>query len=367
MTITVDCRWIDASGVGVYLRECLPFFLDSAHTFFLLGSAEKLAPLTAGKKNAVILDCAVKPFSLTELFAFPKTLLKKINSGTLYYSPYFNIPGFLKIPVCTTIHDIIFPDMPELTSRFGLAARMRFYRRAFSRSQKIFTVSEFSKSRIKHYSRNTVPVIVTHSAIQPHLLKENTENGLTKKKNTILFIGNIKKHKGLSILLNAFFLARKEGLEHRLIIAGGKENFRSKEADFLFTSFPEHENAVEFTGYLTDEKLTELLREASLLVQPSLYEGFCLPPLEALVSGTPALISDIPVLKEIYIEYPLKTLGRELPVHWFKAGDTTDLKEKLLLMLHNKRTAPIKHDPEIENLYTFKKTSRTILDSLEEK
>jgi len=366
MTITVDCRWIDASGVGVYLRECLPFFLDTAHSFFLLGSSEKLRPLVSGKKNAVILDCPVKPFSLTELLAFPKVLLNKINSGDLYYSPYFNIPGFLKIPVLTTIHDIIFPDMPELTSRLGLAVRMWFYRRAFSRSQKIFTVSEFSKFRITHYSQNSVPVIVTHSAIQPHLLKAKKSNR-AEKKNTIIFIGNIKKHKGLSVLLNAFIAARKEGLEHRLIIVGSRENFRSKDSDLLFTSFSDHGDAVEFTGYLSNENLTELLREASLLVQPSLYEGFCLPPLEAIVSGTSALISDIPVLKEIYTEYPTRVIGRELPVHWFKAGDKTDLKEKLLLLLHNKKQEYINPENEFNKLYTFEKTSRVILDAMEEK
>jgi len=359
MTITIDCRWIDASGVGVYLRECLPFFLDSAHSFFLLGSPEKLAPLVSEKKNAAILNCSVKPFSLTELFTFPKKLLNEINSGDLYYSPYFNIPGFIKTPVYTTIHDIIFPDMPELTSRLGLATRMWFYRRAFKKSRIIFTVSEFSKSRIEHYSQTKVPVIVTHSAIQPHLLYKS-ESARPEKKKIILFIGNIKKHKGLSILMEAFLRARQEGLDYNLSVVGSRENFRSKDLNLSTIN----DGSIEFTGLISNEKLTEILKEASLLVQPSLYEGFCLPPLEALISGTPALISDIPVLREIYSEYPLKAIGRELPVHWFTAGDTMNLKEKLLLLLHNKKPSSIRHDPETEELYTFEKTSRAILETL---
>ena len=362
VTVAIDCRWIDSSGIGVYLRECLPFFLDSAHSFVLLGNSEKLSCIVSGKDNAEILDCNVKPFSAAELFFFPRTLLKKINSADLYYSPYFNIPGFLRIPVFTTIHDIIFPDMPELVSRTGLALRMWFYRRAFRRSAKIFTVSEFSKSRIEHYSGNNVPVTITHSAIQGHLLKKNS---LPEKNKTILFIGNIKKHKGLNVLLNAFFEARREGLEYRLVIVGSRKNFRSKETGVS----PGEQDSVEFIGFLSGEKLTELLAASSLLVQPSLYEGFCLPPLEALVSGTPVLISDIPVLREIYSEYPQKTLGRKFPVNWFKAGDVKDLKEKLLLLLKNKAANsidPIDLHPELEKLYTFEKTSRTILDSLEE-
>ena len=357
MTITVDCRWIDASGVGVYLRECLPFFLDSGHSFYLLGNSQKIASHAEGKKNVCILDCSLKPFSLTELFAFPHKLLKKINSGDLFYSPYFNIPGSLTIPIFTTIHDMVFPDIPHLSSSLGLKARMWFYRRAFKHSKKIFTVSEFSASRIKYYSQNKVSVVVTHSALKPHLFNYS---GNEPKKNTILFIGNIKKHKGLSVLVEAFLEAQKEGLQHKLIIIGTRDNFRSKDAAL---SFSDHED-IEFSGFLTEEKLVEYLSSASLLVQPSLYEGFCLPPLEALAAGTPSLISDIPVLREIYSEYPLKTTGQEFPVFWFKAGDSKDLKEKLLLVLTRKTQDPVELPLPLKNLYTFKKTSAAILNSL---
>ena len=355
MTITIDCRWIDSSGIGVYLRECLPFFLDSGNVFFLLGDSKKLAPAVLGRKNAEILVCSVKPFSFWELFAFPPGLIKKINSGTLFYSPYFNIPGGIKVPVYTTIHDIIFPDMPKLCSRTGLAARMWFYRRAFDRSQKIFTVSEFSKSRIEHYSKNRVPVIVTHSAIQPMFLEYRASAHTIQKKETILFIGNIKKHKGLVYLLEAFHLARNEGLPHKLIIIGSKENFRTSDNVILQKIEEIGNNAVSFTGFVSDEKLMEHLSTASLLVQPSLYEGFCLPPLEAMVLGTHVLISDIPVLKEIYADYP---------VTFFRTDDSNDLKEKMIGLLIDKN-APSPVLPEQLLLkYTFEKTSSIIIKEL---
>jgi glycosyltransferase involved in cell wall biosynthesis len=346
---------IDASGIGVYLRECLPFFLDSGFRFLLLGDPSKLKFFAEGRENAEILDCRIKPFSFRELLFFPRLDLKKINKTALYYSPYFNIPRGIKIPVYATIHDMIFPDMPELTSPLGLAARMWFYRRAFARSRKIFTVSEFSKSRIEHYSRRKVPVIVTHSAIQPWMLKRREAE--PAKKNIILFIGNIKKHKGLKILLDAFLEARGEGLEYKLVIAGGAEKLRTLDADFSSLSFPD--DSVEFTGFISDDELLRLLGEASLLVQPSLYEGFCLPPLEAMVCGTRALISDIPVLREIY---------RDFPVHYFKAGDSRDLKEKLMLLVHEKDGAGpgspgLRLSPELESRYTFKKTSSVILET----
>jgi glycosyltransferase involved in cell wall biosynthesis len=357
MTITIDCRMLDASGIGVYLRECLPYFLVSSHRFILLGEPAKITALSTNRHNAQILACAIKPFSIKELFLFPSVFLKKINNTDLFYSPYFNIPGGITVPVYTSIHDIIFPDMPELTSRLGLMARMWFYRRAFRHSKKIFTVSQFSRSRIQHYmgaASASLMVVVTHSAIQPYLLKKSPP---INKTNTILFIGNIKRHKGLWCLLDAFFQARNEGLKHKLIIVGEKNDFRSADTESLKKLDPADDSLVEFTGFISDEKLKTLLAEAALLVQPSLYEGFGLPPLEAMVSGTPALVSDIPVFREIYADFP---------VTFFRAGDSTDLKEKLVSLLRDKEPPRIALPETLRDRYTFEKTASIILQELKQ-
>jgi glycosyltransferase involved in cell wall biosynthesis len=353
MTITIDCRMIGASGVGVYLRECLPFFLDSPNKFVLLGDAEKLIPVGKDHQNSKIVDCAIKPFSIRELLFFPRVLKKTINQTDLFYSPYFNIPGGITIPVYTTIHDIIFSDMPELASTVGLAARIWFYRRAFKTSEKIFTVSEFSKFRIQHHLGPGKPVIVTYNAAQSYLLEPFVHP--PEKKDIILFIGNIKKHKGLSCLLDAFLEARKEGLTAKLIIAGSMENFRSRDSGVLERVNSLGGKGVEFTGFIPDEKLRTLLAEAALLVQPSLYEGFGYPPLEAMTVGTRALISDIPVFREIYGDFP---------VTFFKAGDSGDLTEKLLSLLRNKKTPRLTLPPELAGKYSFKKTAGIILEEL---
>jgi glycosyltransferase involved in cell wall biosynthesis len=340
---------IDSSGVGVYLRGCLPYFLNSPHTFVLLGDAEKLLPITKNHQNSEIIDCPIKPFSIRELLFFPKAFKKIINRTDLFYSPYFNIPRGITVPVYTTIHDIIFPDMPELTSRPGLMARMWFYRRAFHRSRRIFTVSEFSRSRLRHYSHDKVPVTVTHSAIQGFFLGPPAGTG---KTNTILFVGNIKKHKGLQCLLAAFADASAAGLPHKLIIAGGSGNLRSADKDTLGLITAFDRGRLELAGAVSNERLKALLCEAALLVQPSLYEGFCLPPLEAMVCGTRVLISDIPVLREIYQDYP---------VVFFEAGNSRDLKEKLMLLLYGKEPRRISLSEEQKSRYTFAKTVSIIL------
>jgi len=357
VTITIDCRSIDASGIGVYLRGCLPLFLETDNEFILIGNRQRIAAcIPKDAKNAVIIDCAIKPFSLKELYFFPRRILKRINQSALYYSPYFNIPGGIGVPVFTTIHDIIFPDMSELFSRTGIAARMVFFRRAYSLSEKIFTVSNFSKSRIEYHLGKSAsvrkPLIVTHSAIQNHYLRFDRSG--VEKQNNILFIGNIKTHKGLFYLLEAFFAARKEGLTSTLTIAGEKDNFRSADRA-IHSQFPKgSENAVLFTGFIPDEQLLRLLAQSALLVQPSLYEGFGLPPLEAMVCGTAALVSDIAVFKEIYKEYP---------VHYFRAGSSADLKKKLLSLLRDKKPEPLMLSETLRTKYTFEKTAASIMQA----
>ena len=84
MKIAVDCRMSGKSGIGTFLDEILPYLKNSGNELFLFGSKE-------GE------SCNVKTFSLKEMFLFPKELLKKINSCDVYFSPYCNIPGGIKI------------------------------------------------------------------------------------------------------------------------------------------------------------------------------------------------------------------------------------------------------------------------------
>jgi glycosyltransferase involved in cell wall biosynthesis len=366
----------NASGIGVYIRECLPFFLDYPHSFQLLGSTRDVSGIAGNRQNTLILDCDIKPFSVREILAFPRNIIKKINHGDIFYTPFFNIPPGISVPVYTTIHDIIFADMPGLDTRAGIAGRMWFYRRAARLSRAVFTVSEFSKSRIQHHFSMLKPVIVTHSAVRSCFLECAGYDGTPKsgtagqeaagkragskkakieKERSILFVGNIKKHKGLLCLLDAFFAAVQEGLAYKLVIVGSRNNFRSRDNEILKHLDRADRGMVEFSGFVSDESLWELLSRASLLVQPSLYEGFGLPPLEAMMAGTKALISDIPVFREIYDGYP---------VCFFRAGDSGDLKIKLISLLYKKEPEHIVLSQELIEKYNFRKTASIIMGNL---
>jgi glycosyltransferase involved in cell wall biosynthesis len=186
--------------------------------------------------------------------------------------------------------------------------------------------------------------------------RTDLKNQHTKKKK-IVFIGNIKKHKGLYILLDAFLQCRKDGLDYEFVIVGSHNNFRSvdKQTSKFLDNLERQE--VSFSGYIDDDEKWKLLTESALLVQPSLYEGFGYPPLEAMFSGTQVLISDINVFKEVYSNFP---------VTFFRSGDSSDLKEKLMGLLFKKEPSPLVLTDDLLSKYNFEKTAAIILHNVNE-
>lgn len=343
MKLAVDCRMSGKSGIGSYFDSLIPFFIKN-YECFLFGSENQIKNFrTYG--NFDFLPCDTETFSLKEIFRFPKEVLSKINSCDFYYSPYCNVPGGIHIPVFTTIHDVVFLDIP-LASRAGTLARKIFYLRACSKSKLVFTVSRFSEERIRHHLHTKKPVVVTYNASDPMFSKP--EASIIKEKNTMLFVGNIKKHKGLHVLLEAFRYVLEKKPESKLIIVGNANNFRTGD-DTVVSEIQKFGDRISFTGFISDDDLKALYTKVSLLVQPSFYEGFGMPPLEALNSGTNVVLSDIPVFKELYSDFP---------VTFFKTGDSRDLSEKIISALE--QPAP----ENIPERFSFQKTFNIIKENI---
>ncbi|MBO4403799.1 MAG: glycosyltransferase family 4 protein [Treponema sp.] len=348
MKIAVDMRMSGKSGIGTFIDSVLPFLTEDKSDEFLLLAPEEKPEWR--KPNVRFIKCSIPMFSIKEMFFFPKDLLREINSCNLYFTPYCNIPGGIKVPVVSTIHDIVFLDVKGLSSPAGCAARKFFYRRCIKKSKKILTVSEFSRSRIIEKLKCKKEISVVYNGV-PAYIEEKSEKP-EPKENSILFIGNIKKHKGLKTLLLAHELIKQKLGEKApvLTITGSRENFRTedKETSELLKKNTE-ENKTVFTGFVSDEKIKSLIMRAKVLVQPSLYEGFGIPPLQALKLGTRAVISDIPVFKEIYGDFP---------VTFFECGNEKDLADKLITEL-SKPTL----EEKIPDRYSYRITSCCIKKS----
>lgn len=347
MKIAIDCRMIGSGGIGSYISALLPYFINR-YKCVLLGNIKDLEKFE-NNQNVSIVECNIKTFSLKELFLFPKNILKKINECDVYYTPYCNIPSGIKIPIYSTIHDVVFLDIKGLASNFGTLIRKFFYQYAINKSKLIFTVSNFSAQQIKANLRCKKQIVVTYNAVPDWFYEKETYP--TEKQNKILFVGNIKKHKGLFVLINAFINAKKSGYTPNLVIVGNAENFRTSDNSVFSLIESAPKDSIEFTGRISDNELKELYKTSKLLVQPSFYEGFGMPPLEAMSLGTDVLISDIPVFKEIY---------KEFPVIFFKTGDSDDLANKLI-----QSEKQIEEKFDFPKIYSFEKTFNIIQNTLE--
>ncbi len=350
LRIAIDCRMIGSGGIGTFISELIPYFLEH-NECLLIGTHEQCMDFLR-LQNVEFCYCDVKPFSMQEMFSFPQDVLNAIHKYDCYFTPYCNIPGGIQIPVFSTIHDIVFLDVKGLTGFLGRIGRKYFYQRAINMSKMIFTVSEFSKSRILAKLHCKKAIKVVYNSFPSYLIQKSEEFVSPQKTNSILFVGNIKKHKGLKILLDAFEKAKKQGLKSRLVIVGNKDNFRTGDEETVERLNNFSNDQIEFTGKITNEKLRELYASALVLVQPSLYEGFGIPPLEAMVMGTPAIISDIPVFKEIY---------KDFPVEYYNAQNSDELCKKLL----EAESSPKKIElGSLKEKYSYKKSAILIEDSL---
>lgn len=346
MKLTIDCRFIGKSGIGTYIENVVEDMIRLYPDNEYLLVVEKMLPQYVGMANVSQMVTDINPFSLKELFCFP---VKEINKTDAFFSPYINIPFGIKVPVYCTIHDVIFWDMPGLVSKIGLWMRTFFVKHAISTSKGIFTVSEFSAKRIVHHFKTKKPIVVVPNGIAGHVLKFNEK---VEKEDCIIFVGNVKQHKGLSVLVSAFQEAKCLGLTSKLKIVGNKDNFRTDDTDFLARAL--NDNDITFTGRLSNGELIHTIASARVLVLPSFYEGFGILPMEALYLGTDAIVSDIEVLKDVY---------KDLPVTFFKAGDSLDLAEKLLNFI------PITVEKDkvkaiIQEKYSYEIAADRILESI---
>lgn len=312
MRITIDCRFIGNSGIGTFIDGVVRNLIKYHPELNCLLIVSDYLDEYNGCANISQIITDIKPFTLKELFCFP---VKEINKTDAYFSPYINIPMGIKVPVYSTIHDVIFWDMPELVSKIGLWMRTFFVKHAISASKAIFTVSQFSKGRIQHHFKTKKPIVIVPNGVASHISNYNER---VEKGDYILFVGNVKQHKGLSVLVAAFQKAKANGLTSKLKIVGNKDNFRTCDNSFLSSALEDKD--IVFTGRLTNEELVRVISSAKVLVLPSHYEGFGITPMEALCLGTNAIVSDIEVLQEVY---------SDLPVKFFKCGDCESLANLL--------------------------------------
>lgn len=293
--IALDARMIEYSGIGVYIQN----IINSGLYEVAVGNKE-----TIHKYNPSIdvVENGDDPLSFKSLIAYPTKELHKRKVKLIHF-PHFNAPLNIDIPYVITIHDLIFfkyhDVMPSVTKRNVI----KFWiNNSIKKSKKIFTVSNYSKKDIcEMFKVEENKVTVTYNAVSQQLLQKKGNSkvldkyNIDKKKVKVLYVGNLKPHKNLKRLLLAVSKSNyKDSIN--LILAGkafDNNELMNYEKDLGINDIIIH------TGLVEDADLIGLYEDSDIFVFPSLYEGFGIPPLEAMHYNLPVICSCATSLPEV--------------------------------------------------------------------
>jgi len=255
--------------------------------------------------------------------------LKKLGSPILLN--LVNTAPLLYRNKIVTIHDISWKHFPYSVSlRFYLYYRFLIPKIA-NNSLHIFTVSEFSKKDIiENLKIDSQKITVVYNAVSNRF----RYLGL-KRKNIILSVATLQSYKNMQGLIKAFLFLKekyKNMREYKLILVGGinQKVFRKTK----FRELVNDRRDIIFTGYMSDKELIELYNEAKLFVLVSKFEGFGIPPLEAMACRCPVVVSNVTSLPEVcgdaayYVDpYSIEDIANGI----YKVLVDENLRENLIL------------------------------------
>ena len=244
-------------------------------------------------------------YSVSEQVRIPLALTRR--RVDLFHAPHYVVPRLVPCPYVVTIHDCIHLRFPQyLPNRLAAVyARMMMHVSARG-ARRVLTVSQASKLDIGHYLHIPADQIeVIYNAPDERLTAPPPPEDIARARDRflltapfILYTGNIKPHKNLDRLIEAYALLRRRGVEDHKLLIIGDEVSKYPNLRRLVHRFQLHQH-VRFLGFVPDATLAALYRLAAVFVFPSLYEGFGLPPLEAMAAGAPVITSNVSSLPEV--------------------------------------------------------------------
>jgi glycosyltransferase involved in cell wall biosynthesis len=305
--IGIDARKLHDFGIGTYIRNLLRELarLDRETEYVLLCQARDTdIAARLGENFRAVVDPS-PPYSIREQVTVPWALRRA--GVRVFHAPHYVLPPLARCRSVVTIHDCIHLMFPEyLPNRLALGYARASLWLASRTSDRILTVSEASKRDIlRFFDVPADKITVIYNGIDERFLKPPDDEEVRRtceryqlESEFVLYAGNVKPHKNLERLIDAFHLVRQRGLDHLQLVIIGDEISRYAELRRAVHRYNLHKH-VRFLGHLAEESLMALYRRASAFVFPSLYEGFGLPPLEAMASGAPVVTSNVSSLPEV--------------------------------------------------------------------
>ncbi len=307
MRIAIDARKLHDFGVGTYVRNLLRHLarVDAENEYVLLcRETDCSLPSLLGPNFRAVREESPN-YSIREQIHIPLSLARERID--VFHAPHYVLPAAVPCRSVVTIHDTIHLMFPQyLPNRLAPYYARAAMWTAARRSDRILTVSETSKRDIlSFFDVRPDKIEVIYNAIDERFAVEPHEEEVARVRERyqldtrfLLYVGNVMPHKNLERLIDAFARLRREGADDLRLLIIGNEISKLPSLRRAVHRHKLHKH-VRFLGFLPDEMLAVLYRLASVFVFPSLYEGFGLPPLEAMASGTPVVTSNVSSLPEI--------------------------------------------------------------------
>jgi len=312
--IAIDIRRMTEFGVGTYIRNVVRSLgrLDRETTYFLIGSPAKVKEIGPLPPNFHAIPLAEPERSLKSYLEFRATV-KRLECDLVHIPNLFSIPRALPCPYVMTVHDMLeHLSRARLQTGFRGLLHLQLTRRVLRGAARIFAVSNFTKAEIeKVFGIPPGRIEVVYNAIDERFLHGHAsaaERQLIAERYQVtypflLYAGRISPQKNVVRMIEAFSALKTE-LEKdqmfpdlKLIIIGDD---LSGSPDLRRTVVRSGvQNDVRFLGFVPIEVLRTFYDQAKIFVFPSLYEGFGLPPLEAMAHGTPVVTSNVSSLPEV--------------------------------------------------------------------
>lgn len=311
MKIGIDARaakWYRGTGIGTYTYQLINSFnkIDSFNDYLLFIPEASPLDINFSKNFTIKNICEKSSSNFWEDVNVPNILSGE--NLQLYHVPQngVGIPFEKQCPFVITLHDVIPFRMPETVSDRYIHIFNEVLPKIVSLCDGIITVSNFSKYDIaKAFNYPLDKIYVTHLAaenIYRPLDKANCSQIIKAKygisENFILYVGGFSPRKNIQGLLKAFEKASSKIEKDMLLVIAGYKG-KSYEAYKELCGQLHISEKVIFPGFINIDDMPYLYNASSLLVYPSFYEGFGLPPVEAMACGTPVIASNVTSIPEI--------------------------------------------------------------------
>jgi glycosyltransferase involved in cell wall biosynthesis len=304
MRIGFDARAVPLrGGIGTYSRNILQEFADAGieTVVFCEDQAKNTMPLA---DSFTLVSANMDPSAPAGQKAF-RALVRDSKVDLLHVpSPFAPTP--CPVPLVSTIHDIapfLYPH--TLSTRMRLRYKRQF-RRTVAEARRIITVSQITYSALGVYAGvDQTKASVIHNGVSERFVPQTDARALLAVRNRhslperyVFWVGDFRPEKNLSFLIQAWARLRDRLPDlPTLVLAGEKRGDYGKIKEEVRKQ--DLEGNVRFSGFIPDDDLPAVYSAATVFVFPSLYEGFGLPPLEAMACGTPCVVSNSSSLPEV--------------------------------------------------------------------